>query len=287
MANPASPDLMARLAAVQAENVRLQSELDAANRRLEGMEQVRGDNTAVATLQNELKEANSQISVLAGLVALYQQLEELDLSGILSSGFASVGALVGRISSRLPTVGTGLSVGRLALAEFEQQATVLDNGRQWLIHQLNKLSRYYEAVEQTLQTVADVAGSFMQMLNEWFQKVLRWLPFGLGRQSAEVMDQLTILVTESPHTINGLRANVLQPLNNWLAVNDQNETPLQAQLIKPVREQVFDSTQTMLSETETALTSYQSELVEPAQIVLSHRQALRERIAVYREQHRV
>jgi hypothetical protein len=286
-ANSASPDLMARLAAAQAENVRLQAELDAANRRLEGAAQVQGDNTAVVTLQNQLKEANSQISILAGLIALYQQLEGLDLGGVLSGGLNSVGALLGRLSSRLPNVGTGLSAGRLALAEFEQQATVLDNGRQWLVHQLSKLARYYEAVEQVLQLAVDTASSFMAMLNEWFQNLLKWLPFGFGRQSAEVMEQLTTLVTEVPHTINGLRINVLQPLNNWLATNERNEIPLQAQLIKPLREQTFDPVQTILAETETALASYQTELAEPALTIMAHRQAIHERILAYREQHQL
>jgi len=283
----ASTDLMARLAATQAENVRLQAELDAANRRLAAMEQVRGDNTAVVTLQNQLKEANAEISILAGLVALYQQLDQLDLGALLSNGFGRVGQLLGRLSSRLPGVGTGLSVGQQAVTDFEQQATVLDNGRQWLSHQLAKLGRYYEAVEQVLQTVADTAGSFLQMLNDWFQKLLRWLPFGLGNQSAEVMERLTTLVTEVPHTINGLRVNVLQPLNLWLAVNEQNETPLQAQLIKPLRQQTFEPVQAVLTETETALTSYQTELVEPVQTILAQRQAVRERIQVYREQYQI
>jgi DNA repair exonuclease SbcCD ATPase subunit len=285
--NPAASDLMARLAAAQAENVRLQAELDAANRRLEGLEQVRSDNTAVVTLQNQLKEANSRVSVLAGLVALYQQLEQLDLGGALSFGFGAVGALLGRLSSRLPNVGTGLSVSRQALDQFEQQASVMDNGRQWLGHQLSKLNRYYEAVEQVLRAVADTAGSLMQMMNDWLQKLLGWLPFGLGRQSAEVMENLTTLVTEVPHTINGLRVNVLQPLNSWLALNERNEMPLQANLIKPLRQQALDPTEAILTDTEAALTSYQTELLEPAQTLLAHRQAVRDRIQAYREQHQV
>jgi hypothetical protein len=285
--NPASSDLMARLAAAQAENVRLQSELDAANRRLEGLEQVRSDNTAVLTLQNQLKEANTRVSVLAGLVALYQQLEQLDLNGVLSSGFGAVGTLLGRLSSRLPNVGTGLSLSRQALDQFEQQTTVMDNGRQWLGHQLSKLNRYYEAVELVLRTVAEGAGSLMQMMNDWLQKLLGWLPFGLGRQSSEVMENLTTLVTEVPHTINGLRVNVLQPLNSWLAVNERNEIPLQANLIKPLRQQAFEPTQAILAETETALTSYRVELLEPTQTILTHRQALSDRIQAYREHHQV
>ena len=72
------------MAALQAENVRLQADLELAQHRLATQETAVGEtDTAVQTMSTELDAANQQIGILAGLVALYEQLDDADVSDIL------------------------------------------------------------------------------------------------------------------------------------------------------------------------------------------------------------
>ncbi len=86
-------EILARLAAAQAENMRLQAALDAANRQLATYQLQNQDSSAAAEALNvQLSEANAQISVLAGLVALYEQLEEIDVETVVENGLTAVSA---------------------------------------------------------------------------------------------------------------------------------------------------------------------------------------------------
>jgi predicted nucleic acid-binding Zn-ribbon protein len=96
-------DLLARLASAQAENLRLQSELDAAHRRLTSLESANGDTTqANSALQTELASANNRVSLLAGLLALYEQLEDLDLAETVNSGLDAFGLAIDELVGELP-----------------------------------------------------------------------------------------------------------------------------------------------------------------------------------------
>ena len=74
-------DLLSRLASAQAENMRLQASLDAAQRQLSSLQTSNVDsNAASEALSVELASATEQIGVLSGLVALYEQLDEVDVA---------------------------------------------------------------------------------------------------------------------------------------------------------------------------------------------------------------
>jgi len=130
-----SSELMARLAAAQAENLQLKSQLGAVQRQLEASQNLTGANPADEAAQIQLEEANAQIShlsgqvgVLGGLVALYEQLEGVDLGAAASNGIASVSGALDDLFQNVPSVEEGLLAGQQALAEFEAQVPLVDNG---------------------------------------------------------------------------------------------------------------------------------------------------------------
>jgi hypothetical protein len=124
------------------------------------------------------------------------------------------------------------------------------------------------------------------MLGHWFESLKRWLPFGVGEKAVAVMSALTTLVAETPNTLSGLNTNVAQPLDVWLA-REEDAPALQRRLIKPLREQVLTRASDTLAKTESVKTAYQTEVVEPVQLALGNRQAVRDQIAAYRQQHQV
>ena len=147
-ANNAGTETFTKLASIQAENIRLQAALDAANRQLTGLQQHDANTLATnQSIQTELATANEQIGVLAGLVALYEQLEEIDLDAVVDNGITAVNESLSNLLADIPTLEEGLAAGQLALAEVEDHLPVLENGRVWLDGQLGKLETYFQQVE--------------------------------------------------------------------------------------------------------------------------------------------
>lgn len=288
-------DLMSRLAASQAENVRLQAELSALQRQLAASQSTLGaeNDPAAEAYQLQLGEANAQIGqlsgqvgILSGLVGLYEQLEGIDLETVASNGIASVSGVLDQLFANVPSVEEGLLAGQQAIAEFEAQVPLVDNGRRWLAGQIDIVSGYYSAVEEALRDAVEIVGSFLQMLNEWFQDVLKWLPFGIGDKAARIMEAMTNLLSETPNTISGARTNVVQPLDVWFGL-EGGETKLQQRLIKPVRDNALNRAATAMSQTHTVKDVYQNQLAQPVQNNVAQRSAIRQMIAAYRQEHQV
>lgn len=277
-----TPDLLARLAAAQAENLRLQSELDGALRRLEGVEAANGDASATnAALQTELASVNNRASLLAGLLALYEQFEQLDLSTTVETGLDAFGQAIDGLIDGLPGLEAGIDAGRAALDELDEHLPSMQNGRIWLEGHMARLATFYDAAERILEAAVESAGSFLQKLNDWFQSILKWVPFGAGKRTAEVMNALVSLLDETPQTIHGLRSNIATPLDLWLQ-DEGGDLRLRARLVKPLREQALQPASQIAEQARQTRERYVQELVDPVRTAAKSRNLIREQIAAYR-----
>lgn len=279
-------ELFSQLVAAQADNMRLQAELAAAQRKIESLQAGAPQDGMIQTMQTELDNAHQEMGILAGLVTLYEQLDADDIETAIDNGLAAVGEGFAGLLEHLPTLGEGLAVGEQVLASLEAQVPLVDSGRQWLAHQLGKLGGYVDAVEGVLQQAAAHVGSFLDLLNDWFQELLKWLPFGIGSQAAQVMDALTTLLNETPHTINGLRVNVAEPLDLWLA-EEEGEKRIQRRFITPLRQKMMGPIMPAITQTEQVHTAYQAQLAEPARQTIARRRQTRQLIAQYRQEHQL
>ena len=163
---------------------------------------------------------------------------------------------------------------------------LLQNGRAWLDNQLNKVEEYYETVKGLLETAVEAAAPFLEMLNQWFQDILKWLPFGIGNQAAQVMQSLTDLLAETPHTLSGLDTNIAQPLDVWL-VGEGEKTPLQHGVIEPLRTNVMQKANEVIAQAQQVQTTYQARLAEPGQTAVDNQRVVRDLIVQYRQQNQI
>ena len=282
-----NPEALTRLASAQAENVRLQTALEAAQTQLASLQQTQQSGSSQDALTAELNQANEQIGVMAGLVALYEQLEDVDMETAVQNGLTTFSGRLDNMLADLPPLSESIRIGRLALQNFETQIPVLDNGRIWLIDHLSKIETYFQAVEQRLTQVVDQVGPFLQMLTDWFDSVKKWLPFGIGQTATTIMQSITNLVMETPNTISGLDTNITQPLNIWLNRDQNNETALHQSLIKPLRDDLMFKADTAVSKVQQMDETYKTALKEPMETAVSNQRAIRTLIAQYRQQHGV
>jgi hypothetical protein len=284
-ANP--EEALARLAEAQAENMNLRAQLDLALQELAVLrENEAGARSARDMLQMELDGANGRLGILGGLVALYQQLDELDPSEAVENGLGALGARLAELVDGTPLLNSGLDAGALALADVEAHMPLLDSGRQWLTMQGLKVQGFYADVERVLQEVLERAGDFFQMINEWLEGLRKWLPFGAGEKAARVVASLTALIGETPGTLAGLDVNVGQPLDNWVG-REEGEYRLTRRLVRPMRDEVIARARLTIDQTHQTNAVFNDQLAAPVRGVLASRQTVREAIAAYRQQHQI
>lgn len=280
-------DALTQLAALQAENTRLQTALTTARQQIETLQQSQSDTINQSeAITVELDQANHQIGLYAGLIALYEQIDNIDLNTILDNGMTAVSTAITSLTDDLPSLAESLQIGENALNEFEAHIPLLQNGRSWLNDQTGKLQLYFTAIEKLLEKGVDQIGPFFDMLHNWFQEVQKWLPFGIGQRAAEIMASITTLLMETPQTIAGLRTNLSEPLEVWLG-SDDTETPLQQQLVNPIRHSVLSKANTVSSKSQQIETVYRTRLADPTKTAVDRHQAIRHLITQYREQYQI
>lgn len=283
-------ELRSQLAATQAENTRLQVRLSAAQSQLDLMHQSnsRQDNEALEPWRQQLEEANVQIaslsdevSLLQGLVKLYEQLDAVDMTAVVGGGLAAVGGVLGELADDVPSVNEGIQAGQEALSEFEGQLPTLKEGRQWLDGRLEGISQSYRAIEQAVQIAVKTTGTFLQQLNEWVQDILKWLPFGIGDKAAQILDAIAQLLTEIPDTLDGIQNQLAQPLDLWLE-EEGEEMRVQRRLVKPIRDKALTKASQTINHVQTLQNVYQVQLADPVEVATESQQAIKSQINEYR-----
>lgn len=276
-------EALAHLAAAQAENQQLQAALAAAQQRLDAQSHT---TTELAQLRAALDTANQRVSVLVGLLALYEQMDEMDAQAVWQAGLTAVSRSLSALLDEIPWLEEGIATGRSALQKVEAHIPLLQNGRSWLADHHASLRRSYEGVKRLLETAVQATGPFLDMLNAWFQEMRKWLPFGLGARAGEVMQSLADLLGEIPFTLSGLDTNVAQPLAVWLD-GAEGETPLKREVIRPLQTQVLDKADSVAGKAKQVEVVYAQSLVPQVETAVANQQALRSLIAAYRREHQI
>jgi chromosome segregation ATPase len=288
-------NLVSDLMRAQIENARLRTELKSTERKLElsTLSQDGQEGQVAKTLQSQLDESTSQnnalttkVTVLAGLLALYEQLENVDLSTIAEEGVSSVEEFLGDIVDQVPTAQEGLLIGQQAMDQLESEIPALESGRQWLVEQFNAIGDRFDGLELTLRNSVKASGTTLQLLGEWFQSLLKWLPFGIGDSAAATMDNISQLLDEILNTEQGLDLKLVTALDNLLD-QDGEVTALQSQVINPVRDQAIAPAKKVINQTAELQTVLESDLIDPLTLATGQRNDYRELIAAFRQSHQV
>ncbi|MEM7797656.1 MAG: hypothetical protein AAF633_00580 [Chloroflexota bacterium] len=276
-----------RLAASEAENVRLRAELDAANRRLEAMTSTSdGQTETLEVMKSEISTLQEENILLGGLVALYEQLEDIDLYAPISAGLSTINEAWDNLWDDVPTVEEGLDFAEQVLAQFDNDVDMLGRGRVWLSRQIERLDGIWEGLETILNETQETVGPLLDMLWGWFERVRRWLPLGLGSTSERIMTSLAEMVDELPLTTSGMVGEVAIPLDRWFAQDSESsDVIIRNRLFKPMRERVVPQVVAMVSKTNDVRSKYDTELVSQLSPVISRRKQQERTIRLYREEY--
>jgi hypothetical protein len=294
-ATPFAPDagsnLAMQLAQISAENARLRAQLMLAERRLQDANV--GPTAAPLDLSANLQAANDEIGTLSakvgalsGLVALYEQLDQVDLAAVAGGGLAAVSGVLGNLVSQLPFVSQGLDAGESALNELEEHLPSLEDGRRWLAGQLDLLDSAYWALATVLGDALAKTGTVLDLLQDWLSDLLRWLPFGLGRKAVSILESWSTILASLPGLIAGARVQVTGPFGYWLEPLE-GEPRLRRQVMRPIQEQAIGPARGVVSMAQAVDSAVQGQLKLPVEEAIARRQALQQQIVAYRHTNQI
>ncbi|MDJ0754206.1 MAG: hypothetical protein QNJ45_11845 [Ardenticatenaceae bacterium] len=289
VASGAQSDLLAKLAAAQAENVKLQSQVDSLTRRLEAAESGRSEvNGEVNVLQDELTQAQEKAGILAGLVTLYDQLEEVDLSDTVMSGLTVLARQFGELGENLPGLDDALAAGEVAIASFEGDIPALESGRAWFSEHVSQLSWSWQILEGILREVLETLGGGLELLQQWFDKLLGWVPFEFGEKARRAMSALFDLVYLTPQTVAQGQSELLGVMDQWLKPEvGQREPAVRTKLVQPLREGVLGKAAKTSQQIKDANKTFQVELVSKTAANIADRSEIEQLIRQYRTEHKL
>ena len=279
-----STQLVTDLAAATSDNSLLESELANAREKIAQLEQALSEKAAgEEQMRMQIDDGTRQIGALTGLVALYEQLDEVDVSDFISDGLNDMGAAITNLVDDIPGVQEGLTFGRNALDNLESEVPLVEGGRIWMLSHVERLQSLYLNVSTMLEGAVETVEPLLLMMSAWTQRVLRWLPFGFGQSSALLIEAVTELLDATPDSIDGAKVNVMQPLELWLGRADEEDIPLLSQVVAPMRERVLVSAETHLNKSAELPIKFNNSVKEPLRQAQEARATIRDSINAYRE----
>ena len=276
-----------RLTQVSSEKLQLQAEVDSLKLQLQSTEATLDQKLVrIGELEAQLDETTKTRAAALGLVALYEQLEDVDIRQTFQTGINAVGAAWDEFVEDIPAASEGLVQASAMIGEFDGQIPLFQSARTWLAVRLELLRRDNNIMQEILSGFADPVGPLLEMLGRWFDDVRKWVPSRFLETANQVIDSLMATVSGVPVTVDGAQATVASALDGWFAedAEDVDGNPIiRNRLFRPLTDKTLPSALTVLQKTSIAKQKYEADLVTQVAESLNRQQTIAAQILDYRE----
>jgi hypothetical protein len=233
------------------------------------------------------KEAhNLELARVLGLVELYEELEKVGLDKILEVGMSALALPMAAVEAGAKALKAGLDWAEDALQAVVSAVPSAHEGLVWLKTRVSSVANAIEKLEAGIGKALDkmTDNPVGEALEDFTNKVLDSLPFGLGDKFRDALEGLVGLVTSVDELIEGINTYVLEPLEDeWFSEEDGKGVG--GTFLDPLVENVFDPLQAHLEDLAVLADDWRDKLVEPSSVALTERAEIRDQIAQYRDEH--
>ena len=237
-----------------------------------------GTKAGQATAQME---AEVELLKLRGLVALYENLEQVGLDALLSTGLVLVSASLQGLESGITVLESGVRAVDAGVTAFELSFPTIRRGLiavenlfAGLEARLARLQELMGEVQEMVSPLSDAVGSFFSSIVERIPRV--------GPAMLDALDRISDLVGSLPDAIGEVRRRLLEPLREeWFT--DDDEIGLKGKLLNPLQEGLLKPLESFFSDLADAVDTWQQQLISPAEQALTEREVVRGQIADYKE----
>jgi hypothetical protein len=241
---------------------------------------------AQAEAQSALEAVRSENARLRALVSLYEGLEASGLDSILQAGIAALGMPLAAVGAGTSALREGVSRVKESLRSLEEALPSAQQSLLWLEGRVSALAQSVETLEASLgRAVGGLARHpLAQGIETFANRVLDYLPLGLGDKFRGTMAGLVTLVGGVDDLIEGVNAFLLEPLRvNWFSSREGEG--IGSALVNPLVEGLIDPLEWHLGQMDALVHVWQREFLVPAERVLAERATARAQIIEYKAEH--
>jgi archaellum component FlaC len=230
---------------------------------------------AVAQLESE-----AELIKLRGLLALYENLEQVGIDALLSTGLAAVSLslegleiAIGALESGVDLVEDGVIFFESSFSAVRRGLTAVESLVLTLESRVRQLQDVMSEIQEKVSPLSDAVGSF-------FSSLVERIP-GVGPAIVDALDRISELVGSLPDSIGQIRTRLLEPLReDWFT--DDEDNGLKGRLLNPLQESLLEPLKTLLDELQDSIDNLQQQLVGPVEEALTERKAIKQQIADYK-----
>jgi hypothetical protein len=224
--------------------------------------------------------ASEEMATLQILLDLYEMMDRVGLDRLLLTALTAMGISV-----------EGLRTGALALrAAVDFIAGVIDRfesivpqilaGIEAAEGFLKTIDRHIDELERLIGDVLEEAAPLTQAVDRFVQKLLGYLPFGLGERIQQAAQEMAAVIGLLPMGVRVLREQLFSPIRAWFPTDDAAD--MRALLFAPTRSELLDPARTLLDDLISFADRWDEELSGPIREALAQREEVRTQIAQYR-----
>ena len=242
--------------------------------------------TADHELQATIEAAAEELAQMLGLLDLYEELDKIGLDGILEKGLAAMAVPLEAVEIGARALSSGLEWAESALLSLAEALPTAQESLLWLEAQVSAVASGLERLQTAVSNALDRAtnNAVGAAVEDFTNKVLDSLPFGLGDKFRGALEGVVALVTSVDELVMGINTFLLEPLrDNWFS--EEEGEGVGGTFVDPLIENILDPLEAHLVNLSTLADNWQSELVNPSQKALAQRSQIREEIARYKDEY--
>jgi hypothetical protein len=239
---------------------------------------------ALGTRAGEAKaelESQAELLKLRGLVTLYENLEQVGIDAILSTGIAVLTISIDGLQLGITALQRGVSLVDSAVSAVENAFPTIRTGLRLVERLVTSIENRVTQLQDLMSDVQEVVSPLSDAVGSFFSSLVERIP-GIGPTIVDTLDRISELVGSLPETIGRMRTDLLEPLReDWFT--DDEESGLKGKLLNPLQENLLEPLEGFLTDLNDAIDEWQEQLVNPVEEALIQRDVIRQQIAEYKE----
>lgn len=231
---------------------------------------------AVAQLESEV-----ELIKMRGLLALYENLEQVGIDALLSTGLAAMALSLGGLKLGVTALERGVDLVDGAVAAFEGSFPTVRRGLAVVESLVTSLEGRVRQLQDVMAEVQDLVSPLSDAVGSFFSSLVERIP-GVGPAIVDALDRISELVGSLPDAIGEIRSRLLEPLRqDWFT--DDEEEGFKGRLSNPLQESLLEPLDSFLSELADSIDEWRTRLADPVEEALLQRKVIRQQIVDYRE----
>jgi hypothetical protein len=231
---------------------------------------------AVAQLESE-----AELLKLRGLLSLYENLEQVGVDALLSTGVVILSGSVEVVEKGIGILEAGVGLVGAGVSAFERSFATIRRGLATVERLFTSLEDRVTQLQELMAEVQEVVSPLSDAVGSFFSSLVERIP-AVGPAIVDTLDRISELVGSLPSTIGEVRDRLIEPLSeDWFT--DDEKSGLKGKLLNPLQEELLEPLESFLGDLQDSIDDWQGQLIDPMERALTKRETIQQQIVDYKE----